>query len=72
MAVGLVISELFPHGTKRIGKGIAKSAISNPVERAKMDAAYAADIWLDNTTNYLSQVSRLTSSVTKSGNRMDI
>jgi len=38
------------------------------VERVKIDAAYAADRWLDNNTNYLSQVSRLTSSITEKGN----
>ncbi len=64
----LIASEVFPYGVTGMGKKFAKGALSNHQRTAQNDASERADLWLDSITNYLREISMLTSSVTSRGN----
>lgn len=71
--VGNVLTNLFagevlPYGTIGVGKEFARGALSNHQRTAQKQASERADPWLESITNYLMEVSMLTSSVTARGN----
>lgn len=71
--VGNVLTNLFagevlPHGIIGNGKTLARSALSNHQITAQKEASEQADLWLAGITNYLREISILTSSVTTRGN----
>ena len=64
----LYAGEVLPYGIIGNGKTLARSALSNHQRTAQKEASERADMWLTGITNYLREISVLTSSVTIRGN----
>ncbi len=68
LLTNLFAGEVLPYGIIGNGKTFARSALSNHQRTAQKEAADRTDLWLDGITNYLGEISILTSSITARGN----